>query len=318
LSSAPSATNETIDGVGVVVLRDPAAGSEAHVVPEVGSNLHRFRARVGGRDVEVLAPAPDMAALRERPTRFGSATLFPYPGRIEGGRFPFQGREVQLPTGPDGNAIHGVARARPWRVVGTDGASVTTEFDSAAAGVPAEEWPWPFVLRLTTRLRGNAVRVEIEATNKAEGDMPMGLGFHPYFPASPEHEVWFDADERWTQRGQGLPTGEKQPETELKQGKRLREIEPTIRMPEGSVRNLLFVKKAGGIAGGVRSPEGYQTVVTASEGFGAMVFFTPVAPPVVSLEPHTCVPNGFNMGQMVVLKPGQPWRGWYEIAAEPA
>src|SRR5207244_2940966 len=144
-------------------------------------------------------------------------------------------------------------------------------------GVPAEEWPWPFLLRLTTTLRGAAVLVDVEATNRADSDMPMGLGFHPYFPASSDHEVWVDADERWAQRGQGLPTGEVQPETELRSPRALRDIPPTIQMPEGSVRNLLFVKRAGGIAAGVRDHAGgYETRLTASPGFGALVFFTPV------------------------------------------
>jgi aldose 1-epimerase len=299
---------------GVVVLRDQASGAEAEVVAEVGSNLHRFRARVGGKHVEVLASAPDLATLRERSTRFGSAPLFPYPGRVEHGRFTFEGREITLPTVADGNAIHGVVRARPWRVVEQSTSSVTTEFDSAAAGVPASEWPWPFVLRLTTTLRGNTVRVEIEATNRGDSDMPIGLGFHPYFPASPEHEVWVDADERGAQRGQGIPTGEKQPETQLTKPTALKDIPATIQMAEGSVRNLLFVKNGGGISAGVRGG-GFQTRLTSSEGFGALVFFTPVSPPVVSLEPHTVVPNGFNVGQMVVLKPGETWRGWYQLEA---
>ena len=100
------------------VLREPATDSEVQVVLDIGANVQRFRTRVGGRPVEVLAPAPDAAALRERPTRSGSAPLFPYPGRIEGGRFDWRGREIQLATGPDGNAIHGFARARPFALRG--------------------------------------------------------------------------------------------------------------------------------------------------------------------------------------------------------
>ena len=325
MSEGPSARIETVEGTQVVVLRDAGRNSEAWVVAEVGSNLARFRTRVGQRDVEVIAQPPDMATLRERPTRWGSAPLFPYPGRIEGGRFAFQGREVQLPTDQrDGNAIHGVVRARPWRVVGTYGASVTTEFDTAAAGVPAAEWPWPFVLRLTTRLQGATVRVEIEATNRGSSDMPMGLGFHPYFPASDDVAVWVDADERWAQHGAGLPTGEIQPlgpDDGLRRPRALRDVAPTTTMPEGSVRNMLFRKRSGGIAAGLRDPRTrHATTLTASDGFGALVFFTPAAPPLVSLEPHTCVPNAFNLPDVpsgtITLKPGETWRGWYQIEAK--
>src|SRR5205814_2552319 len=129
------------------------------------------------REVEVLAMAPDAATLRERPTRFGSAVLFPYPGRIERGVFTFEGREVRLPTGPDGNAIHGVTRMRQFEVVSIDGASVVTRLDSRAAGIPASEWPFPFVLTLTFALRDGGVRITTDVQNLGDGVMPVGPGF---------------------------------------------------------------------------------------------------------------------------------------------
>src|SRR4051794_19390907 len=173
----PSATTETIDGASVVVLREPATGSEARVVVDVGANVAAFRTRAGDRVVDVLASAPDMATLRERPTRFGSAPLFPYPGRIEGGRFTFEGREIKLPTGPDGNAIHGFARARAFRVLGTDGASVTAQLGTED-GVPPAEWPFPCSLTLTISLRDGALRIESAVANTGSSAMPFGLGFH--------------------------------------------------------------------------------------------------------------------------------------------
>jgi aldose 1-epimerase len=326
MPDAPTTTIEKIDGLETAVLREPATGSEAQVVLAVGANVHRFRTRVDGRDVEMLAPAPDAATLRERPTRFGSAPLFPYPGRIEGGRFTFEGRQIQLPTGPDGNAIHGFARARPFRLRDQGPARVVAEL-STEDGVPPEEWPFPTRLTLTVSLEGGALRVASQVTNLGPQPMPFGLGFHPYFPASPEHEVWIEADERWEQAGQGLPTGQIEslgPDGGLRRPTALRDIPPQIRMPEGDVRNLLFRRRAGGIRAGVRDRRaGYEVELTCSDGFGAMVFFTPVQPPVVSLEPHTCVPNAFNLSSQglpagtIALAPGQSWQGWWQLRARP-
>lgn len=330
MPDALSASVETIEGLRTAVLRESTSGSEVHVVAEVGSNVHRFATRVGGRTVEVLAGAPDAATLRERPTRFGCAALFPYPGRIEKGTFPFDGREIHLPTGPDGNAIHGVARFRPFEVVSTDasaaeGARVVTRLDSRAAAVPPEEWPFPFALTLTATLAGGRLRIATEVANTGDGPMPMGLGFHPYFPAGPEAEVFVEADELWEQAGQGLPTGKIDrlgPTDGLRQPRALRDVPPTIAMPEGQVRNLLFRRARGGIRAGVRYPSArYQIALDGGDGFGAMVFFTPVAPPVVSLEPHTCVPNAFNLqarglpAGTIVLEPGARWTGWWELHA---
>src|SRR5262245_26048119 len=151
-----------------------------------------------------------MATLRERPTRWGSACLFPYPGRIKEGRFRFRGREVQLPVdGRDGNAIHGVVRTRPWRITslaaGDDGASVTARISTAEERVPTAEWPWPFGLALTISLRGGVLRVATEVQNDGAEPMPFGLGFHPYFPTpfgpgeAERCEVWIEADEKWAQ-----------------------------------------------------------------------------------------------------------------------
>jgi aldose 1-epimerase len=323
-----SASVETIDGLRTAVLRESATGSEAHVVVELGSNLHRFATRVGGRTVEVLAGAPDVAALRERPSRYGSAVLFPYPGRIENGTFTFEGREIHLPLGPDGNAIHGVTRSRPFELVSTDasaanGAQVVTRLDSRAAAIPAEEWPFAFTLTLTTTLKDGVVRIATEVVNTGDGPMPIGLGFHPYFPAGPDEEVFVEADELWEQGGQGLPTGKIDklgPSDGLRQPRPLRDVPPTISMPEGQVRNLLFRRHGNGIRAGVRYPSArYQVTLECGPGFGAMVFFTPVTPPVVSLEPHTCVPNAFNVqgrgldAGMIVLPRGGRWADAWEM-----
>jgi len=334
-----------IEGARTAVLREPSTGSEVHVVADVGANVARFRTRVGDRTVEVLAAPPDMATLRERPTRWGSACLFPYPGRIKEGRFRFRGRETQLPVDErDGNAIHGVVRARPWRIAalsaGEDGASVTTRISTAEARIPAAEWPWPFELALTISLRGGVLRVATEAQNLAAEPMPFGLGFHPYFPTpfgpgdAERCEIWIEANERWGQEG-GLPTGEVTPigpDAWPRRAAPLGQIRPDSQMTEGPVRNVLLRRDVsgpsdapGGVRAGVRDPQnGVALTLTASAGFGRMVMFTPASPPVISLEPQTCVPNAHRLADesdrptgLVVLEPGGRWRGWWDVRAEP-
>ncbi|HEV8635264.1 MAG TPA: aldose 1-epimerase [Chloroflexota bacterium] len=333
-----------IEGAGTAVLREPSTGSEVHVVADVGANVARFRTRVGDRPVEVLAAPPDMATLRERPTRWGSACLFPYPGRIKEGRFRFRGREIQLPVDPrDGNAIHGAVRTRPWRIAGMaageDGASVTARISTAEARIPTAEWPWPFELALTISLRGGVLRVATEAQNVGAEPMPFGLGFHPYFPIplgsgdAGRCEVWIEASERWGHEG-GLPTGEVTPigpEEWPRRATPLAQVPPDSQMAEGPVRNVLVRRDVsgpsdapGGVRAGLRDPQnGVAVTLTASAGFGRIVLFTPASPPVISLEPQTCVPNAHRLAGetdrptgLVVLDPGGRWRGWWDVRAE--
>ena len=311
-----------IDGLETVILREGDA--EAHVVTGLGANVARFR--VGG--VEVLAEPADMATLRERPTRWGSACLFPFPGRIQGGRFSFRGKTIQLPVdGRDGNAIHGVVRTRPWRVLSADATKLRARISTAEANIPAVEWPWTFDLTLTVSLTRGVLRVHTEARNAGDEAMPLGLGFHPYFRVDDQTLVQVDATEEWAQDA-GLPTGEVRqlgPSDWPRNAAPIGEIPPDSQMPEGPVRNRLL-RKVGGRSG-VRASLTYpDRVVTlaANAAFRRMVFFTPASPPLVSLEPQTCVPNAHRMAGegnqetgLVVLEPGDSWRGWWELKTEP-
>ena len=53
--------------------------------------------------------------------------LLPWPNRIAGGRYAFEGRELQLPVNEPrtGCAIHGLTRSLPWALVDAAGDSTT-------------------------------------------------------------------------------------------------------------------------------------------------------------------------------------------------
>ena len=69
------------------------------------------RARCCGR-------MPGFEAGDKRPSSSGIPLLFPFPGRIGGATFQFEGRDYRLEPGDAfGNAIHGFVFDRPWRVI---------------------------------------------------------------------------------------------------------------------------------------------------------------------------------------------------------
>ncbi len=335
-----------VQGTGVIELGEEETGSLVAICPEVGANVFRFRTVVGARDVELLATPPEMATLRARPTRWGSACLFPYPGRVRAGAFVFQGQTYQLPTDPrDGHAIHGCVRTRPWAIERLEadrfaGAHARLHLDSRLAGITASEWPWPFGAWLDVALSGGRLRIGFTVANEGDLPMPFGLGFHPYFPL-PFGEagslgactVWIDADERWEQSG-GLPTGAVVPLDETiwpRRSRSLADIPADVASGEGFVRNALFRRRTHGrdaSPGGMRArivdaANGVVVRMDASVGFDRTVFFTPAATPTLSIEPQTCVPNALAMAGegrtdtgLRVLAPGARWQAWFAIEAE--
>lgn len=347
-SDATSVDTVTIEGHEVVRLHEPATGSIAHVVPSRGSNVTRFATRPAGdpaRDaVEVIAGPPTLETLARLPTRWGAGMLFPYPGRVSGDAFEFRGRRIELPADPQaGNAMHGAVRWRAWRVIdsGADpraGASVTTRLASLEDGIPATAWPWAFGCELRIVLRGGRLRVEVRIENAADEPMPFGLGFHPYLhtPLGPagsaeDCEVALAATERWestaTPPAVVAPVGaDDWPRRALP----LSELPRNASTGAGPARNYKYILRGAPGAGGgamrgrlTDRENGLEATLDAGEGMRAVVFYTPPDAPVVSIEPHTCMPNAFNLGGegvpdpgLIVLEPGEAWDGWYELRLE--
>jgi aldose 1-epimerase len=105
--------------------------------------------------------------------------LIPFPGRVAGGRYRWDGVDYQLPiTDKDGpNAIHGFVRKVDWSVESQSASAVT--FALSFAG--AEGYPFPLQLRVTYSVSAAGLRVDAAITNGGTVDAPVAMGFHPYF-----------------------------------------------------------------------------------------------------------------------------------------
>jgi aldose 1-epimerase len=105
--------------------------------------------------------------------------LIPFPGRVKGARYMWDGSEYHLPlTDKDGpNAIHGFVRTVLWHT-----GSVTTDtatFSHAFAG--ADGYPFPLQIDVTYLLDADGLSVHARVTNTGGQAAPLGVGFHPYF-----------------------------------------------------------------------------------------------------------------------------------------
>src|SRR5690349_20663612 len=115
-----------------ITLTDITTGSTASIAPALGFNCFSFAPLVKGKPFELLWHDPEFRSGNTRPSRSGIPILFPFAGRIRGGRFRYGGRNYQLETNDNkGNAIHGFVYTRPWRIVNQSGASVTGEFQAS-------------------------------------------------------------------------------------------------------------------------------------------------------------------------------------------
>ena len=259
--------------------------------------------------------------------RGGIPILFPWPGRLAGARFTFEGREYRLPVNDParGHSIHGFACERAFRVTRRGPYFVTAILDSSDYSDLSSIWPWPFALEIDYEV-GNGLRLKARITNTGDSVMPFGFGAHPYFhaPLNPKGArdamlIQLDGNARWPLDAILIPTGKTEP---LAGKYDLRAPRALGADTYDDVFRLADISK-----GDASAPRAWlidpslkiAIEVRADAAFGDFVVFAPPNNPVVALEPYTCAPDAFNLSARGVaagmreLAPGQTFKLGFEI-----
>ncbi|HEX6984035.1 MAG TPA: aldose 1-epimerase [Planctomycetaceae bacterium] len=314
-----------------LTLTDLDSGSTARIAVAFGFNCYEFVAALGGRRVDVIASQPEFVERGEKPSRSGIPILFPFPNRIKGGRFVWDGREYVLPKDRVGynldNAIHGFCLDRPWRVTRRTANGATGEFRLSRDAAECRDcWPADFVIEVRYEVLGPALRCDVRVTNPDAVPLPFGFGTHPYFKLPLAGDSRFEdclvqapAAERY-ELIDNLPTGRTVP------------AEETIDLREGvalgglkldDVYTGLSYEPHGLVTRVVDPKAGLEVVQTCDRSFRELVLLTPFWAQAVCVEPYTCTTDaihlqeqGFDAG-LRVLKPGEEFRTWFELRVRP-
>lgn len=273
-------------GVDIYTLREGDA--RARIAPVWGANLFAWHDREA-----VLEPIA-LADIAAKPTSYGIPLLLPFPNRVRDGRFDYGGRQFEVDP-----PRHGFVRSRPWTVAGTgasaeDGAWIRCEFDAADHSDVLAQFPLPFRARVTHRLRGRGVSLELEVTNTGDQAMPVGFGIHPYFRRPARGTLVVPARRRW-QLDDSLPTGEL---VDVEDTNDLREPRDTSALDLDDI----YTDLTAGPDGRARcvledSDAGLRTIVEANAArFPHSVIYTAPAPRrAICIEPYTCPTDAFNL-----------------------
>jgi aldose 1-epimerase len=310
----------------LVTLRDATSGCSAAIAPQLGFNCFRFTVQHEGQPVEVLYAHPEFAAGAQRPSGSGIPILFPFPGRIPGMHFKWEGKQYALEAGdPLGNAIHGFVLRRPWRVIEKSESRVTGEFHAWKDDPSLKErWPADFRMTATYELKSKQLIGSYRIENPGDVPLPFGLGTHPYFRvplggrSAGDCVVWLPVTERWVLKDM-LPTGKRKvlPEAELyESGRRFDELKL-----DDVFTGLLDT--AGMTEALIQDPSGLAMAIGwKTDQFRECVVYTPPHREAICIEPLTCAPaaaalaeKGIDAGWRV-LPPGKSFDAQVTIAAE--
>jgi aldose 1-epimerase len=280
------------------------------VATEVGAALRVYE--VGGVDVV------DGFEIDEISPAGRGQVLAPWPNRLDGGRYTFEGREGRAAVDePElGNAIHGLVRWLAWSA-----RSRTDDAVTLACVLPAQPaYPWRLELEIAYALSADGLGVTTRATNASDAPAPFGVGFHPYLSVGvrvDEATLMLPASQRLLTDERALPVGAEEVEGTPFDFREARTI--------GATRlDTCFARLARGSDGVCRArvEAGERAVeLWADEGFGYLQAYTgDTLDPAsrrrhaVAIEPMTCPPNALATGRDVIrILPGATWSGAWGI-----
>jgi aldose 1-epimerase len=278
------------------------AGDYRATITELGAGLRGLTC--GGTPL-VTSYDPD-----QLPPHGAGQLLSPWPNRVDGGHYSFEGAHYQLALSEpaNGNAIHGLTRWMPWTRIAHDRGEVTLR------SLPHGQQGYPFAVQVDVTYSldsQSGLHVTVTAANKGTRPAPWGTGQHPYLavptPAVDDCELtlpaerWLPADER------GIPSGAPDDVTgtgfDFRTPRKLGDTRldhaftGLRREPDG----LAWVRlSAGGATTGLWADEGYRWL---------QVFTGDALEPehrrtALAVEPMTCPPNAFVSGEdLLVLQP---------------
>jgi aldose 1-epimerase len=282
-------------------IADRKSGSIARILVSQGFNCFSWRPVLSDGPREMIWAEAGFELGDKRPSSGGNPLLFPFPGRIGGAVFTFEGREYRLePSDAFGNAIHGFVFNRPWRVAEQSDARIVGEFQASVDDPTIlEHWPADFRIRVSYEVRNRELVSDIRYENTGDGLLPCGFGTHAYFRlplteggSVADTEVTVPVSQYWELERMN-PTGQRsmvRPDQPFANGLRLVDHQfDTIFTgvqsdADGHVRTRL-----------VDPANGRTLTQTFSSDFTQCVVYTPGHRQAICVEPYTCVPDAIRL-----------------------
>lgn len=253
--------------------------------------------------------------------------LAPWPNRLRDGEYAFGGISAHAPLDePErSNAIHGLVRWVPWRLVSHSVSSVCLDYRL----YPQPGYPFQLLVEVEYSLGPSGLVVTTRATGEGAWSAPFGIGFHPYLSAGRDRadgaRLALPARSRLILDDRALPIGS----------------EPVDETAYSAVTGLGPVEQNAPI-GPMRLDDCFSDVVVDDDGrWRAELLLGGAGAPVVlwadavfkyimcfsgdtlaekdrrlavAVEPMTCPPDAFRTGKdLIVLDPGATFEGTWGI-----
>lgn len=253
------------------------------------------------RGIPFLKPTPTAGLASHRFGAEASFPLVPYGNRIDASAFDFAGKHFSMvPNTADPYCLHGDGWLAEWEILSQYGGEAVLRYIHRQN----PSGPYAYDVIQTVRLDGDALTLALTVTNTSYEPLPFGIGFHPFFPRTPQTRLKAKASRFWSERSGHLPDAP----TLIPRHLDFTEAGP---LPPHWINNAYdgWDAKAR-----IEWPEhGLGLTLTAEGPFDCFLIYSPDADAgFFCFEPMTHLPNAHNMPSsagLVTLEHGQSLTG---------
>ena len=290
---------------------DTATGQSLHILTGCGASLQSLVLKTAATELQelIVGYADEEDCLRTAGTDYRGCFLFPFPNRLAGGRYEWQGHEYQFEMNDGGrpNALHGLW---PTAAFQYRSSTVGEDFGTLVIGKTigsAESGAYPFDMdvQLEFTLSANkGLAVVVQVHNLGKTDAPFGVGYHPYFAAPKGLENYKFAMPpclEYEVDGNLVPTGIQRQNFAFAEGAKV-----DMALDEG----FSFGPDLPIVLAQLTDSEAETTVtmwqMAGSTGMRYLQIYTPPTRDRIAIEPMSCPANAMQTGEgLRTLAPGQ-------------
>jgi aldose 1-epimerase len=302
-------TGEDFGSYSLYKLHDDKTREYVSIIPALGGSINNLALRLNGKLVDVIDGYNSEADIKKNlKTSFKGSNLYPFPNRIEGGKYNFKEQNYQLECNfpQENNAIHGLVYNQPFEVIAKEDGNIGCTL--ILRHLNTKEKPgFPFQNMIETDYKWteeNQFECTTKITNLSDSSMPVGHGWHPYFMAGnvvvDNIHIQFPSQELFEVNDKGIPTGKR---IAYKEFNALTQVKNT------NFDSCYLLENNTGRADIIveNKRDNFKYNIWQETGihkYNYLQVYTPPSRKSIAFEPMTCSPNAFNNGNgLIVLGP---------------
>jgi len=272
------------NGLNLYQIINSDTGEYVCILPDAGCALNNYVILHNGKFLDLIEGYANESDLRENLSKvIKGHILFPFPNRIFGGSYEFQGSQYQLMKNyvQEGNACHGLLLERKFMYE----MHTESEQEARVAFVTEllgddEGYTFKCQVRVSFVYTRQSFSIETEIVNTDDKEIPVGLGWHPYF------KIGEDIGDLYLTI----------PDAELWQ-QSTKEFHPVSYSGNEPLRrkfmDFCFRYKTGEVS--IEDKKlGIKLTFESGKAFPYVQVYTPSHRKYIAIEPMTCVPDSFN------------------------